>query len=161
MSKNIDWKKIKKEYVTTTISQRDISRKYGVSLAQIANHSKKENWVEKREQYQNKIYTKSVEKQESKDIDRLERVKSSADRLGVIIDSVLEQTETMSKSSRVRLSSAKDIRSMTAAVKDLAVVLKELYGTKDEDTEDTGVILLAPVKEEEDECYMETTTETD
>lgn len=65
----MDWGKIKTEYITTSISQRDLAKKYGVSLMQLSRHSTSENWVQEREQYVDKTVTKSIKRAEQKSID--------------------------------------------------------------------------------------------
>lgn len=182
MAKKTDWKKIQKEYVTTKISQREIARKYKVSSAQIANHSKKENWVEKRKQYQSRVYAKSVKKQEEKDIDHLMKVKSSADKMGKVIEKVMEKSEKMS----INIGYAQEIKDLSTALKNLTTVIRDLYDIPNmkeqtamdiarkkieldksrtatgEDGEEYGVLMLADVKEEDNEkCVVETTAQTD
>lgn len=55
---DIDWVKIKTEYVTTGISQRELANKYNLSLSGISKKAKAEDWVKKRESYQNRRATK-------------------------------------------------------------------------------------------------------
>lgn len=172
MSKKVNWRNIKKEYVTTDISQRELARKYSVSSSQIANHSKKEKWVEKRKQYQSKVYSKSVEKQEAKDIDHLMKVKSATDRMSNVIDAVLERTE---KIKGINIGYASDIKDMTTAIKNLTGAIRDLYdipNTKEKtamdiamqrlemdksknageigDEEEGGVLMIAERDDEED-----------
>lgn len=45
------WAEIEHEYITTTIGQRELAEKYGVSLPALNMHSKSGNWVKKREEY--------------------------------------------------------------------------------------------------------------
>lgn len=53
----IPWEEIEREYVTTTIGQRELAEKYGVTLPSVNNHSTAGHWVAKREAYmQKKIY---------------------------------------------------------------------------------------------------------
>lgn len=45
------WAEIEREYITTTIGQRGLAEKYGVTLVTISNHAKKGEWVKKRQKY--------------------------------------------------------------------------------------------------------------
>lgn len=47
----IDWEEIKKEYVTTDVSQRQLAKNYGVSIVALNSHAKAENWMKQREDY--------------------------------------------------------------------------------------------------------------
>lgn len=61
-----DWVAIKNEYITTTISQRALAEKYGVSQRAIADKSKKENWTQERRnnfiKTSSKLHRKTIEK---------------------------------------------------------------------------------------------------
>ena len=46
----IDWGKIKNEYVTTNIGQRELAKKNGVSPRQVAYRSKREGWFALKQQ---------------------------------------------------------------------------------------------------------------
>ena len=77
----MDWQAIKTEYITTKTSYRKLAAKYGVSATAIANKSKAENWLEQREQFLNKTFTKTVEVASKKQADRMARIMDASDRL--------------------------------------------------------------------------------
>ena len=77
----MDWQAIKTEYITTKTSYRKLAAKYGVSATAIANKSKAENWLEQREQFLNKTFTKTVEVASKKQVDRMTRIMDASDRL--------------------------------------------------------------------------------
>ena len=77
----MDWQAIKTEYITTKTSYRKLAAKYGVSATAIANKSKAENWLEQREQFLNKTFTKTVEVASNKQADRMARIMDASDRL--------------------------------------------------------------------------------
>lgn len=58
----MNWRKIKAEYIAGGISQRALAEKYGVPLATIVKHAKKEKWTEKRKYAENKAVEKVAEK---------------------------------------------------------------------------------------------------
>ena len=58
----IPWKKIKSEYVTQNCGYRDLAKKYNISLYAVGQRGKKEKWVQLREEYGDKKYTKTVQK---------------------------------------------------------------------------------------------------
>jgi hypothetical protein len=77
----MEWHKIKHEYVTTDTSFRKLAAKYGVSSTAIASRSKKEHWIEQREQYLHKTYTTIVEQSAKTDADRIAKHRELADRV--------------------------------------------------------------------------------
>lgn len=92
---NIDWIKIKNEYISTNISYRKLADKYGISKNQIANRATAENWQELRKKQQDKIETKlgqkTVDKISEKESDRIIRMNEAADRLLEKIEEATEQ----------------------------------------------------------------------
>lgn len=56
-----DWKKIKKEYIATDISQRALAQKYGVPYSPLARRCRDEKWVELRAQADSKAEALAVE----------------------------------------------------------------------------------------------------
>ena len=105
-----DWKKIKTEYITTNASYRTLSKKYGVGVQAICIRSQAEGWIAMREQHQNKIVTKTLEKISQKEADRASKIHSVADKLLLQIEAMVDRPEPLNE---------KAIRALTAAVKDL------------------------------------------
>ena len=87
---DIDWVKIKTEYVTTSISQRELANKYNLSLSGISKKAKAEDWVKKRESYQNRRATKVERKVIERDA---EKVWTQMERLAKATDKLLEKVE--------------------------------------------------------------------
>lgn len=106
----IDWASIKTEYITTNTSYRKLAQKYGVSATQICNVGKEEGWVEQREQFLSKTTAKTIEKISQQEANRAAKIHSVADKL-------LNKIEAMADSGRPMNS--KDIRALTAAIRDL------------------------------------------
>jgi transposase len=89
----VDWLKIKTEYETTTISQRKIAEKYGVSFNTLKDRANKEKWAKSKQETHNKITTKTQQKVVEKIVDRNARILSLADRLADKVDEAIEQLE--------------------------------------------------------------------
>lgn len=58
----IRWSKIKTEYITSSISQRKLAEKHGVSYSVLAQKCRDEGWVALRKAHQGKTVAKAVEK---------------------------------------------------------------------------------------------------
>lgn len=167
--KKANWTKMRKEYISSDISIREIAEKYGVSRSQVANHSREEKWVEKRKQYQNKVVTKSLARQEEKDVDHMLQIKSAVDKMADSINEMMKDGNQfrrhISKEKGLIVGEAvmkkydtQAIRDVTAALKDLSVAIKNMYEETDEGEKEggAGVIILAPRKEsKKKEIFLE------
>ena len=89
----MDWQSIKTEYITTKTSYRKLASKYGVSATAIANKSKVEKWVEQREQFLNKTFTKTVEVASKKQADRMARIMDASDRLLEKLEKAIDELD--------------------------------------------------------------------
>lgn len=93
----IDWTKIKTEYVTTGISQRELANKYNLSLSGISKRAKAEGWVKRRQSYQNrratKVERKVIERDVEKAITQLDRLSKATDRLLEKVEIAIEQLD--------------------------------------------------------------------
>ena len=110
-----DWQAIKTEYITTDTSYRKLAQKYGVHYKVISERGKDEKWVELRSQHQDKTLTNTLNKISKQDANRAARIYTVADKL-------LNKVEAMADS----IETAKDLRALSAAIKDL----KEIQGVK-------------------------------
>lgn len=93
----IDWVKIKTEYVTTGISQRELAIKYNLSLSGISKRAKAEDWVKRRQSYQNrrasKVERKVIERDAEKVLTQMERLSKATDRLLEKVEIAIEQLD--------------------------------------------------------------------
>ena len=105
-----DWAAIKTEYITTDTSYRKLAQKYGMNVTNIAKKASAEGWVEQRKQYAIETQSRTLEKISQQEANRAAKIHSVADKL-------LQKIEAIADSSRPMNS--RDIRALTAAVKDL------------------------------------------
>ena len=78
---NVDWRKIKTEYITTDTSYRLLAKKYGIGYKAICARSQKEGWIEAREQHRNKTVTGAIGRIEQKQTERIASIDDLADEL--------------------------------------------------------------------------------
>lgn len=76
-----DWQAIKTEYITTDISYRKLSQKYGVGYQAICHRSQEEGWIVKREQHKNKTISKTLDRISNSQADKMARIDGLADQL--------------------------------------------------------------------------------
>ena len=111
-----DWKKIKTEYITTDTSYRKLAQKHGINVTTIAKIGSDEKWLEQRKQYAIETQTKTIEKISQQEANRAARIHTVADKLLNKIEKMVDAGDFNSR----------DIRALTAAVKDL----KEIQSVK-------------------------------
>lgn len=71
---DVNWEKIKVEYITTDISLRKLAKKYDIPYSNISRRSANEEWVEQRHRYKAKVTSKTVEKSANREANRLARL---------------------------------------------------------------------------------------
>ena len=68
MARKVNWEKIKTEYVTGDISQRDIAKKYGLNDKTLQGRARREGWFAERKKLQGKVLAKAMQKAEAKQV---------------------------------------------------------------------------------------------
>ena len=116
-----DWTKIKTEYLTKNTSYRKLADKHGVPFRTLADRAKAEGWYAARKKHCNDVVTKAVQKTVNQQAEKMARFTTVSDKLLNRIERIIEESESGD-------ITAKDIRSLTAAVKDL----KEIQGVRSE-----------------------------
>ena len=155
--KSPNWVKIEKEYVTTEASLRQLAAKYGVGMSSMNRHSRERGWVAKRKAHENvvadKVGARLVSAEADEQSDRALRVMQVSDKL-------LDLCEKMCDMEGI---APRDLRSLTAALMDIKEIqmiksaldireqqariknLEKAASPEDEDTGETGVIILPEV----------------
>ena len=115
-----DWNKIKAEYIRGGTSQRKLAQKYGVSLSSLTRRATSGKWADLRRQTEIKSSAKICEQVASQEASRVDKIQDIADKL-------LQMIEERIKDGTL-IGDAKDLRSVTASIKDL----REIKGCKSE-----------------------------
>lgn len=132
----VDWTPIRNEYVTTKVTYRQLSEKYGVALGNISKVSVREHWREQRERFVQKAYKKAEEKAANMEANRLARLITATTKA---IDVAMEAFEDDKQFNRYIITegigggatetSEREFSKVdTKALKDLTSVLKDLTG---------------------------------
>lgn len=88
-----DWNAVKTEYITTSISQRKLAKKFGISLRNLNERSSREGWVEQQSKYREKTVTKAISKASDKEANHLSALMISADKMAENIREALEDKD--------------------------------------------------------------------
>lgn len=87
---NVDWDKIKAEYLAGGTSYRKLAKKYGISAQAVTRRAIKEKWTESLEKVRSEVEAKVEQKiasQRASDIAKLDRARSKLiDKLSAAID---------------------------------------------------------------------------
>lgn len=94
---DVNWEKIKVEYITTSISQRKLADKYDIPLSNITRRSINEKWVEQREQYKSKVTSKTVEKSANREANRLARLMDTTSKAIDVAARAFEDAEQFNR----------------------------------------------------------------
>ena len=139
-----DWRKIKTEYITTDTSYRKLGLKYGVHYQTICRRAKEEGWIEQREQHENKVVTKTLDKISEKQSNSAELMQDTANALLHMIAEGLEKFDP-----DTLLADRQALRGITGALKDLKDVLS-LKSDADLEEQKARIAKLRKEAEEDD-----------
>lgn len=117
---SVDYSKLKKEYLRSDISQRDLAKKYHVSYGTLRKIAAKEQWTELRNKARTKADAMFIEALGEKEAKRAVDIVDVADKLLGKISDMLEMD--------VNAYNTQNIKNLTSALKDL----KEIKGFKSE-----------------------------
>ena len=126
MNKIHDYRLMEREYVTTDISLRELSRKHGVSShSLVVNQAKKLKWAEKREQYQRKESEAFIEKHADRQAERQAQIH---DRFLDAVDAAITKfREDMWATEKKRIDGEwVEVPVMRFKPKDVAILLERI-----------------------------------
>lgn len=115
---SVDYSKLKKEYLRSDISQRDLAKKHHVSYGTLRKVAAKEQWTELRNKARTKADAKFIDAISDKEAQKAVDIVSVADKLLGKISEMLEEG----------VYNTQNIKNLTSALKDL----KEIKGFKSE-----------------------------
>ena len=149
----MDWNAIKTEYIAGGTSYRKLCEKYGVSLTTLHRTAKKENWVQLREQVENKTETKIVKNLSAKKAKTSEKIIDVADKLLDKISSIIDLVED-TQGIKHLTSAIKDIKDIKGFKSDADIREQEARIRKlemdaafkeEDDDKPSGVVLMPPI----------------
>lgn len=116
---NVDWKKIKAEYIAGGTSYRKLAEKYGVSRSKLQAIATREKWVA--------LQSQAKAKSESKIVDHISNQNAKIEnKYFNLVDKLMEKAEETIENTHSW--SAKTLKEMSTALK----YLKECKGVKSE-----------------------------
>ena len=92
-----DWDKIRTEYITSDLSLKDISEKYGVQQRLVNTKSAEQGWVDQRKKYNAKVVEKAVNKVATKRANQLAKELTIADNISNVLKKALDDAEQFNR----------------------------------------------------------------
>ena len=92
-----DWDKLRTEYITSDLSLKDISDKYGVSQRLVNTKSAEQGWVDQRKKYNAKVVEKAVNKVAAKRANQLAKELAIADNISNVLKKALDDAEQFNR----------------------------------------------------------------
>lgn len=124
-------------YTHGSDSYRQLADKYGVSFQKISYYASRNNWVEKRRQFRDKVRTKADNKEANRQADKLIGIGQAADELVEVIKRTLADpkqfqrrvyiTDEGVQEEEVETVNIGAIRQLTGALKTLTDVIRDVY----------------------------------
>ena len=141
MKQPVDWALLETEYVTGSASYQSLSEEHGVSRTRIGAVARREGWGEKRTDYRRRVRELAAEKRARKDAQAIAELTETADRVARAFAQIAADekqfcryivqekngTQTVSEEKLFEKRDIKSLREMTAALKDLIFVIRDLH----------------------------------
>lgn len=111
-----DWVEIRNEYVTSSVSQRELARKHNVSQASLNRRCKAEKWDESRESFINAVIQKTEQAACDSQVDRVTQLIAAGEESAKLLMKRLEQ---MAASGKIKTYEVKAITESLKHLRDL------------------------------------------
>lgn len=115
---DLEWQKIRTEYVSKGTSYRDLCAKYGVNLRTMARRAKKENWQQLREECVNSVNRQCQQR----------AVKNAVQNMTRDVDRFFAATEKLMRKAEQLLEleeplSPRDLKALSGTLQDVKIML--------------------------------------
>ena len=122
--RKVNWIKIQNEYINGDISYRKLADKHKIKFSTLRDRAIKEKWAESKETQRNKTVTNTVQKTAEK------IAESESDYIINMAEINFGLAELIKKNIGNNIE-PKDIKSLTAALKDISEIQKNIKGIKE------------------------------
>lgn len=151
LPKNIDWIKIKNEYINSNISQRKLAEKYKVSFNTLKDRANKECWSNEKKKQHNKITTETQQKTAEiiveAEVDRVANIINLSDKISAKIDKAIEQVDKILVDGEIvdaGLIDTYKLRQLVQSLKDVKDIVS--FNNDTESSEDKQSALISAIK---------------
>lgn len=135
-----DWESIKNEYITSSVSQRELARKHGVSQSSMTRRCRAENWDSIRESINAEVTQRITEAYSQEQVDRIQLLMQGGEKAAAILcrylDDIAQSSEIKPQDIKAAAEALRSVRELfrtddSAAANDLKKVRELLGGVPD------------------------------
>ena len=143
---DINWDALKTLYATTQLSLNDLAKRERLKLHTVQERSRKDGWVAARMAFRTQAVAQAVDIAVDNEANRLAKIISAANSMAAVIEAVYQDPEQFQRhvvvdtvmdesgskdvltvEKQFRAVNTKAVRDMTAAIKDMTLVLRNLH----------------------------------
>lgn len=143
---DINWDALRTLYVTTQLSLNDLAKREELKLHTVQERSRKDGWVAARMAFRAQAAAQAVDRAADNEADRLAKIINAANNMAAVIEAVYQDPEQFQRhvvtdtvidddgskgiltvEKQFRAVNTKAVRDMTAAIKDMTLVLRNLH----------------------------------
>ena len=143
---DINWDAVRTLYVTTQLSLAEVARREGLKAHTVTERSRKDGWVAARMAFRAEAAAQAVDLAVDNEANRLAKIINAANSMASVIEAVYKDTEQFQRhvvvdtvmdedggkgvltvEKQFRAVNTKAVRDMTAAIKDMTLVLRNLH----------------------------------
>ena len=141
MSRAVDWGAIKTAYVSSTKSYRIIAREHNLSFAAVSKRGRDDGWPALRKAFQEEAACRAIAGEVDNEAKRLGKIIEAANAMSDVIHGVFDDAEqfhrhivtnthgdeTITSEKIFEKVDSRAIKDLTGALKDMTLVLRNLY----------------------------------
>ena len=143
---DINWDKVRTLYITTQMSLSELAKHEGLKFHTVTERSRKDGWVAARMAFRAEAAAQAVDLAVDNEANRLAKIISAANSMAAVIEAVYQDPEQFQRhvvvdtiideeggkgiltvEKQFRAVNTKAVRDMTAAIKDMTLVLRNLH----------------------------------
>lgn len=143
---DINWDAVRTLYVTTQLSLAEVARREGLKPHTVTERSRKDGWVAARMAFRAEAAAQAVDLAVDNEANRLAKIINAANSMAAVIEAVYTDPEQFQRhvvtdtvidddgskgiltvEKQFRAVNTKAVRDMTAAIKDMTLVLRNLH----------------------------------
>ena len=138
MARGADWNALRVKYVTGDMSYKALAQKHKLQPNLVARRGHEEKWPEQRREYRQKAATKAIEGEVDNEAERLSKLIRATDAMEDVVMGLFKDAQqfyrhivldgTSSEEKIFEKVDTKAIKDLTGAMKDLAIVHRNLHG---------------------------------
>ena len=170
------WEEIKLRYITTETSWRGLSREFEGPLTSLRRVAIKEHWEEQKAQYWSDVEQKTLDTIETANVNKLAALSRAADKFAGMVEAEVNKLALAAQDDPTKVLNPQTFKDLAAAIKTMVNVIRDLndlpnasereahmiarrrleleekkIGIGEDDGNETGVIMLPPVLDAEED----------